>query len=319
MFFSMLTRRHIRLKIVQYFYALKISDFEDTKEHHKNLLKGIESISTLFILQFSFLIEIFNKSKKTYNISKNSISKNISSKYTNVKFSKNSFLELLSENETICSLINSVNIVDWQIYYKYINLIYDDFINSEYYDDYINNNDDSFEYDKKIVVDLYQNIIVTNQKFQHFLEEFNIYWMDDFPLVNTILLKFIKNSKPDTLNKNFNYNLFSGISDKQFANDLANLSLLNFENNNKLVLKNVSNWELDRIAKLDLVIINIAITEINNFKDIPVKASLNEYIEIAKDYSTQKSSFFINGVLDKHVKDLVKNKNLIKEGRGLRE
>jgi N utilization substance protein B len=86
-----------------------------------------------------------------------------------------------------------------------------------------------------------------------------------------------------------------------------------------LILKNVSNWELDRIAKLDLVIINIAITEINNFKDIPVKASLNEYIEIAKDYSTQKSSFFINGVLDKHVKDLVKNKSLIKEGRGLRE
>ena len=93
----------------------------------------------------------------------------------------------------------------------------------------------------------------------------------------------------------------------------------NFKNNNDLINKYVSNWDIDRIAKIDLVILNLAITEIREFKLIPVKVSLNEYIEISKDYSTEKSSFFINGVLDKYIKDLLENNSLIKEGRGLRE
>ncbi len=100
---------------------------------------------------------------------------------------------------------------------------------------------------------------------------------------------------------------------------LAAISLRNFKENNKLINKYVSNWDVDRIAKIDLVILNLAITEIKDFKLIPVKVSLNEYIEISKDYSSEKSSFFINGVLDKFVKDLIEKKSLIKEGRGLRE
>ena len=86
-----------------------------------------------------------------------------------------------------------------------------------------------------------------------------------------------------------------------------------------LINKYAANWDIERLAKVDLVIINLAISELKEFKDIPVKVTLNEYIEISKDYSTEKSSFFINGILDKIVKDLIKNNSLIKEGRGLRE
>tara|TARA_B100000927_G_C16108895_1_gene326337 strand:- start:33 stop:515 length:483 start_codon:yes stop_codon:yes gene_type:complete len=158
-----------------------------------------------------------------------------------------------------------------------------------------------------------------NEKFQEFLEEKNIFWMDDFPLVNTMILKFIKNCTVKSFDKNFYFKLYSNNSDKKYSNDLANLSLRNFKKNNELINKYVSNWDVDRIAKIDLVILNLAITEIIDFKLIPVKVSLNEFIEISKDYSTEKSSFFINGILDKLVKDLLEKKSLIKEGRGLRE
>ena len=100
---------------------------------------------------------------------------------------------------------------------------------------------------------------------------------------------------------------------------IANYSLRNFESNNKIISEYITNWDIERLAKIDLVIINLAITELKIFKEIPIKVSLNEYIEISKDYSTEKSSFFINGILDKIVKDLISNNSLIKEGRGLRE
>ena len=143
--------------------------------------------------------------------------------------------------------------------------------------------------------------------------------MDDYPLVNTLLLKLLKNSTKNNLEKLFYFKLFSNNSDKKYFDDLANISLKNFEYNNQLINKYVTNWDLDRLAKIDLVIINLAISELVNFKEIPIKVSLNEYIEISKDYSTEKSSLFINGILDKIVKDLVNNNSLIKEGRGLRE
>ena len=304
---------------MQYLYALEISDFEDTKEHHKNLLRGIESIHDLFLLQISFLIQILNKAKSAYSISKASISGNISLKYSDERFSKNIFLDLISKNSKIISLINSRKFIDWEIDFKYVNLIYNDLVNSEIFNDYINSDEKSYELDKKLVYNLCKEVIIPNDKFQEFLEEKNIFWMDDFPLVNTMLLKYIKKSSIKSIDKDFYFELYTNVSDKKYADDLANFSIRNFKNNNDLINKYVSNWDIDRIAKIDLVILNLAITEIREFKLIPVKVSLNEYIEISKDYSTEKSSFFINGVLDKYIKDLLENNSLIKEGRGLRE
>ena len=151
------------------------------------------------------------------------------------------------------------------------------------------------------------------------VREPNIYLMDDFPYVNTLLLKYLKNSTRNNYEKSFHFKLFSNKSDKKYADDLADHSLRNFESNNELITKYAANWDIERLAKVDLVIINLAISELKEFRDIPVKVTLNEYIEISKDYSTEKSSFFINGILDKIVKDLIKNNSLIKEGRGLRE
>lgn len=315
----MLNRRHIRLKTMQYLYAAEISDFEDTKQHYKNLSNSIHSIHDLYLLNISLLIEIFKKAVNKYKISNESISGNISDIYSNEKFSKNQFLKQIFSNSKILELISSKDFINWDIDYKFVNLIYDKIIHSDIYSTYLGCEKKSFKIDLKFVQDIFKEIIVSDEKFQSFVEEKNIYWMDDYPLVNTLLLKLFKSSTANSLEKLFYFKLFSNISDKKYFDELANLSLKNFESNNQLINKYITNWDLDRLAKIDLVIINLAITELINFKEIPIKVSLNEYIEISKDYSTEKSSLFINGILDKIVKDLVKNNSLIKEGRGLRE
>ena len=304
---------------MQYLYAVEMSGFEDTKEHYKNLTNSIDSIHELFILQISFLVEILKKAKSKYDISLESVTGNISSKYTNTKFSKNKFLNQISSNSRVIKLFESNNFINWDIDYKYINLIYDKIIDSDIYSNYIKEQLDSYQMDSKFIYNSYKDIIVSDENFQSFIEEKNIYWMDDFALVNTLMLKLIKKTTPNIFEKLFYFQLFSNSSDKKYSNDLANLSLRNFKSNNELINKYLANWDIERLAKIDLVIINLALTELKNFKDIPIKVSLNEYIEISKDYSTSKSSFFINGILDKIVKDLIKNNSIIKEGRGLRE
>ena len=315
----MLNRRHIRLKTMQYLYAAEISDFEDTKQHYKNLSNSIHSIHDLYLLNISLLIEIFKKAVNKYKISNESISGNISNIYSNEKFSKNEFLKQIFSNSKILELISSKDFINWDIDYKFVNLIYDKIIHSDIYSIYLGCKKKSYKIDLKFVQDIFKEIIVSDEKFQSFVEEKNIYWMDDYPLVNTLLLKLFKSSTAKSLEKLFYFKLFSNISDKKYFDELANLSLKNFESNNQLINKYITNWDLDRLAKIDLVIINLAISELVNFREIPIKVSLNEYIEISKDYSTEKSSLFINGILDKIVKDLVKNNSLIKEGRGLRE
>ena len=315
----MLNRRHIRLKIMQYLYAAEISDFEDTKEHYKNLSKSIHSIHDLFLLNISLMIEIFKKATTKYKISHDSITGNISKLYKSEKFSQNQFLKQVFLTSKILDLISSKSFIDWGIDYKYVNLIYDNIIQSDIYSTYVNNEKKSFEIDIEFVQDFFTEIIIKDEKFQSFIEEKNIYWMDDYPLVNTLILKLLKNSKKNNLQKLFYFKLFANNSDKKYSEELANLSLKNFKSNNKIIKKYIKNWDLDRLAKIDLVIINLAVTELINFKEIPVKVTLNEYIEISKDYSTKKSAFFINGILDKIVKDLVSNNSIIKQGRGLRE
>ena len=304
---------------MQYLYAAEISDFEDTKEHYKNLTRSIHSIHNLYLFQISFLIEILSKATNKYNISKESISGNISNIYTNKRFSENIFLNDLASNLKIDELIKSKDFINWEVDFNYVNIIYDKIIKSDLYDSYISNETKSFQIDIQFVHDIFKEIIVTDEKFQTFIEEKNIFWMDDFPLTNTLLLKFFKNSTKDNYEKLFHFKLFTNVSDKKFSDDLANYSLRSFESNNKIISEYIANWDIERLAKIDLVIINLAITELKIFKEIPIKVSLNEYIEISKDYSTEKSSFFINGILDKIVKDLISNNSLIKEGRGLRE
>lgn len=315
----MLTRRHIRLKIMQIIYALRISDFEYTKETEKKLLESIDSTYELYLILISFLIEILKKAQEKHLISQKKLLSDQNNIYDNKKFIKNQFLNLLKSNHLFNEEIKKRNLNLWHLDFKYVDLIYENLTKSELFSDYIDNDEISYENDRNFVAKFYKNIIITNDKLYSYLEDRNINWMDDFPLINTIILKLINKSKGVNSKTYFLPKLYKDNQDKIFAKDLLKITLKNYNNYNNEISKKIKNWDPDRIARLDYVMLNMALCELVEFKTIPIKVTLNEYIEISKEYSTPKSNVFINGILDSIVKDFTKTGKIIKEGRGLHE
>ena len=315
----MLTRRHIRLKIMQIIYALKISDFEYTKETEKKLLESIDSSYNLYLILISLLIEILNRAQAKYLISQKKLLSDQKNIYDNKKFIKNQLLNLLKSDHLFNQEINKRNSNLWDLDFKYIDLIYEKLIKSELFSDYIKSDEISFKNDRDFVAEFYKNIIATNDKLYSFLEDRNINWVDDFPLINTIILKLINKSKETNSKTYFLPKLYKDNQDKIFAKDLLKKTLKNYNDYNNEISKKTKNWDADRIARLDYVMLNMALCELIEFKTIPIKVTLNEYIEISKEYSTPKSNVFINGILDSIAKDFIKSGKIIKEGRGLQE
>ena len=315
----MLTRRHIRLKVMQNIYALKISDFQYTKETEKNLLESIDSIYELYLILLLLLVELLKKAETKFSISKNKLLLDRNNIFDNQKMIKNKFLNNFRSDELLIEEINKRNLAVWDLDFKYVDLIYDQLIKSELYSNYINDNKISFNNDKDFISRLFKEIIVKDEKLYNYLEDKNINWIDDLPLVNTFMLKLINKSKETSSKRYFLPKLYIDVEDKVFAKKLFKTTLKNYKTYNTEISKKTKNWDTDRIAKLDYIMLNMALCELVEFKTIPVKVTLNEYIEISKEYSTLKSNVFINGILDAVVKDFTKNGKIIKQGRGLHE
>ena len=315
----MLTRRHIRLKVMQNIYALKISDFQYTKETEKNLLKSIDSIYELYLILLLLLIELLEKAEAKFSISKNKLLSDKKNIFDNQKMIKNKFLNNLKSDLLLREEINKRDLAIWDLDFKYVDLIYDQLIKSELYSNYINDNKNSFNNHKDFVSKLFKDIIVKDEKLYNYIEDKNINWIDDLPLVNTFILKLINKSKEISPKRYFLPKLYKDTEDKVFAKKLFKTTLKNYKTYNTEISKKTKNWDTDRIAKLDYIMLNMALCELVEFKTIPVKVTLNEYIEISKEYSTLKSNVFINGVLDAVVKEFSKKGKIIKEGRGLHE
>ena len=174
-----------------------------------------------------------------------------------------------------------------------------------------------FKEDKEFIIDVFKDIIAPNTKLYEYIEDKNITWLDDLPTINTAILKLLRKVKSTSPEHHFTPKLYKDLEDKQFAIDLFNKSLLNRRVISKEIEAKTKNWDSERIANLDYVLMQMAICEIKHFSSIPVKVTINEYLEIAKEYSTPKSSIFINGILDKIVKEYESEGVLKKIGRGL--
>ena len=309
----MINRRHIRLKVMQYLYSFQYIENQDTKVHKKYFNDCFGSVNSLFVMYVSLMIELQKKSQKQLNISKRSISGIQNKRYLSKKFSQNLLIKNWTNNTIISEQIANKNNVNWDINYKLVDNLYNEIIASEIYDKYIFAENSSFEIDKKFISSIFSEILIQNDKLYDFIQDTNIFWSDDFPFVNSLIMKSIKNSKNKCFDSLLTFELFSSKTDENFANSLFESAMSSHKSNLLLINKYLKNWDVERIAKIDLVLMSLAISEIINIDSIPIKVSLNEYIEIAKDYSSEKSNFFINGVLDKICRDLQKNKKLTKE------
>lgn len=313
----MLNRRHIRVKVMQTMYAFRGSESDDLTKDQKFLLFSIDNMYNLYLLLMSLLIEVQKRAESDLQKKRNKHLATTEDKNPNKKFVNNQILKLFKENILLKEQLEVKKITNWELDDEYVDIIFKDIISSDLYADYMKTRVSDFKEDKDFIVDVFKDIIAPNDKLYDYMEDKNLTWLDDLPTVNTTILKLLRKVKASAPENYFTPKLYKDLDDKQFAIDLFKKTLLNRTAINEEIDKKTKNWDSDRIANVDYVLLQMAICELKNFPSIPVKVTINEYLEISKEYSTPKSSIFINGILDKLVKEYEVHGTLNKVGRGL--
>ena len=236
-------------------------------------------------------------------------------KNPNYKFINNAVLQHLEDNSSLSIALEKRKINNWSLNVDYILILLNEVKQSALYAKYMSNRKNNFEEDKQFVVDMFTELIAPNEKLYEYLEDNKLTWTDDIPVVNTQLQKQLKQ-----LNETADFRvvkLYKDEEDKEFVGNLFRKTVLNEVELAKEYIDKTPNWDADRIAEIDTIILKMAICEFLKFPSIPIKVTINEYLEIAKEYSTPKSSIFINGILDNLVKEFQNEDKIKKTGRGL--
>ncbi|MBQ4805660.1 transcription antitermination factor NusB [Aquimarina sp. MMG015] len=313
----MLTRRHIRVKVMQSLYALEQTKSDNLDKEEKFLLFSIDQMYDLFLINLQLLVEIrkhavdfLEKSQKKYLATSEE-------KNPNQKFINNEVLLLLEKNTELKEAMDHKKMNCWDLDDEYVKILWKEISTSELYSDYMDTKMSSFKEDKDFILDVFKEIIAPNDKLYEYIEDKKLTWIDDLPLINTGIIKMLRKVK-QTHDEHMSLpRLYKDADDKKFAKDIFRKTALNGVEFAKEIEGKTPNWDKDRIAELDKAVIKMAICEFQKFPSIPVKVTINEYLEIAKEYSTPKSSIFINGILDKISKEYQENGKLNKVGRGL--
>ncbi|MEC8407984.1 MAG: transcription antitermination factor NusB [Bacteroidota bacterium] len=311
----MLNRRHIRIKVLQAFYAFFQSNNEDVLKGEKELFHSIEKIYDLYV----FILMLFPSLKRQALIQ---IEEAKRSEYLRqdihilkTGFVDNQLVDLIEQSKVL-QKISKDRKINWEgdVENDLTKKIFKEVYQTDYYKNLLQSESTSFNDDKNALVQLYKKEICNLEKLHHFFDEKSIYWQDDLDHVSSMILKTLKSITEDQeleilpLWKEDEY---------EFTQNLFRKAVLQKEENDALLQTYSKNWEKERLATMDSLLMNLAMTEALEFSSIPIKVTLNEYIEISKFYSTPKSNSFINGILDRIFEDYKKDGKIVKRGRGL--
>lgn len=313
----MLNRRHIRIKVMQLLYAFKGTESDDLKVQERLLIKSMDSMYNLYLLTLTLLVEVQARAEDVLNKSQQKHLATAEDKNPNRKFTCNELIIALKQNGLLKEVVENRKADNWKLDGEYVDVIYKSLLKSDLYKDYMSTETSSFKQDKEFVIKFFKEIIAPNEKLYDYYEDKNITWVDDYPVVNTAIVKLLNKLKPSSPESLVVPELFRDNEDKDYGIKLLKETILNTTKLNEEVSQKTTNWDKDRIAKIDLTLLRLAICEFQKFPSIPVKVTINEYLDIAKEYSTPKSNVFINGILDKIVKEYDAKGTLNKVGRGL--
>ena len=307
----MINRVLIRLKIVQIVYAYYQNGGKNLDTAEKELFFSLSKAYDLYNYLLLLMVEVTKQANTRLNAAKNKLVPTKEELFPNTKFVENRFIAQLEVNKQLLEFSNNQK-KTWENEADFVKTLCDKILESDIYKEYMASETSSYEEDRELWRKLYKNIIFNNIELDQVLEDQSLYWNDDKEIVDTFVLKTIKRFDEKNGAKQELLPEFKDEEDQDFARRLFRRTILNADYYRHLISENTKNWDLDRVAFMDVVIMQIALAEILSFPNIPVSVSLNEYVEIAKLYSTPKSGGFINGTLDGIVNSLKKENKLTK-------
>lgn len=307
----MINRVFIRLKIVQIIYAYYQNGGKNLDTAEKELFFSLSKAYDLYNYLLLLMVEVTKQANKKLNAAKNKLIPTKEELFPNTKFVENRFIAQLEVNKQLLDFAGNQK-KTWENEADFVKSLCEQIMESDIYKEYMASETSSYEEDREVWRKIYKKIIFNNAELDQVLEDQSLYWNDDKEIVDTFVLKTIKRFEEKNGAKQELLPEFKDDEDQDFARRLFRRAILNSDYYRHLISENTKNWDLDRVAFMDVIIMQIALAEVLSFPNIPVSVSLNEYVEIAKLYSTPKSGGFINGTLDGIVNQLKKENKLTK-------
>jgi N utilization substance protein B len=301
----------LRIKIVQIIFSFYRSGEKEYGVAEKELFHSIEKTYDLYHYLLLLAVEITRYARNRIETGRQKFRPTEEELNPNMRFADNRFILQLESCKAFTKYVESRKLL-WVDYPEVIKSLYEAIVASPHYAEYMTGEADSYNADKDIWRKIFRHEILNSELLESTLEEQNIYWCAEMDFVISFILKTIKKFSEEKSGQQPLLPMFSHEDDREFARKLFSDAISHSDENRQLIDECTKNWELDRIAYMDVVIMMVAVAELSDFPSIPVSVTLNEYIEIAKQYSTEKSGTFVNGVLDKVVEHLKKEGKLLK-------
>ncbi|MGN0053970.1 MAG: transcription antitermination factor NusB [Bacteroides sp.] len=307
----MINRILIRLKIIQIVYAYYQNGSKNLDAAEKELFFSLSKAYDLYNYLLMLMIAITAYAQKRIDAGKAKLAPSPEELSPNMKFVENRFIAQLEVNKQLTDFIANQKRT-WANDEDFVKGMYDKIVASDIYKEYMAAEEKSYEADRELWRKLYKNFIFNNDDLDMLLEDQSLYWNDDKEIVDTFVLKTIKRFDEKNGANQELLPEFKDDEDREFARRLFRRTILNCDYYRHLISENTRNWDLERVAFMDVIVMQCALAEILSFPNIPVSVSLNEYVDIAKVYSTAKSGSFVNGTLDGIVNVLKKEGKLTK-------
>lgn len=307
----MINRNLIRIRLIQIVYSWYQNTNKDLSSVEKELLFGLQKSYDLYYYLLLLMVELTKTYEARIETKRNKFLPSQEDLNPNIRLIENKFINQLSANKQFIKYLNE-RPLSWDEHEAFLKNLLDEILASEIYKDYSENQDTSYETDCNFWKNIFKQFICNNETLEDLLEEESIFWNDDIQIVETFVMKTMKQFVETSGVDQPLLPMFKDDEDKKFALKLLHDTILNEKKYRTLIEKHTEKWDFDRIAFMDLIIMQVAVSEICTFESIPTSVSLNEYIEIAKSYSTPKSGMFINGILDAIVAHLRKEQIIFK-------
>lgn len=308
----MINRILIRIRVIQIVYAWYQNRDKDLRQVERELLLGLQKSYDLYYYLLKLMIEITDLHEKRTNTKMNKFLPTSEDLNPNMHIVNNKFIEQLRGNRMFINYITE-RPISWESNFNFVKGILDNILDSDTYEEYAQLEKPTYKDDKEFWRKVFKSFIHRNETLDDILEDESIFWNDDIEIVQSFVLKTIKQFTKSEGEDQLLLPMFNDDEDREYAIKLLRETLVNGKDYREQITKNADNWDFERIAFMDVVIMQVAMAELYEFPSIPIKVTLNEYIDLAKAYSTPKSSTFINGVLDAIVTDLKKSDTVFKD------